>query len=155
MAAEDASSPGRSRRASAGSLDSGTQAQVAASATRATGTSATKTDGQPKRVSSRPPITGPTATPSPVTAPHRPTAFARSRRSGKALVMIDRVVGKMVAAQAPMANRMTISASGDPATPPSALVAANPARPNSRAGRRPKRSPSEPAVSTSAAKARL
>ena len=44
-------------------------------------TSAANTLHQPKCASSRPPLTGPTATPIPVTAPQTPIAFARSPRS--------------------------------------------------------------------------
>ena len=91
----------------------------------------------------------------PVTAPQMPIAPARSRRSGKVFVMIDRVVGKIRAANMPMANRTAISAPLLPTTAPSPLASANPPRPTSSAGRRPNRSPSEPAVRTRPAKARL
>ncbi len=57
-------------------------------------------------------MTGPAATPMPTTAPHTPSAAARSRRSRKALVMIDSVVGKIRAAKTPIAARAAISAPG-------------------------------------------
>jgi hypothetical protein len=69
--------------------------------------------------------------------------------------MIESVVGKITAALAPMTNRIATSADADVTAAPMPLDSANPARPMSSAGRRPNRSPSEPAVSTRAANARL
>ena len=98
---------------------------------------------------------GPVATPRPTTAPQMPSAAARSRRSRKVLLMIDSVVGKISAADAPIANRVTTSASAEVTSAPAALASANPTSPTIRAGRRPKRSERQPAASTSPAKARL
>ena len=70
----------------------------------ASGTSAQKTLPQAKCSSSSPPATGPAATPMPTTAPQTPSAAARSRRSGKVLLMIESVVGKISAAKAPITN---------------------------------------------------
>ena len=151
-----ATRPGRSSRACAGSLDSGTSTTVATSASSATGTSARNTDGQPKWASSRPPVTGPTATPRPVTAPQTPIALARSRAVGEG-VGDDRQRRR----EDQRGERAHHEAHGDQRagaelhSAPTPLAAANPTSPISSAGRRPNRSPSEPAVSTSAAKARL
>ncbi len=82
-------------------------------------------------------MTGPAATPMPTTAPHTPRAAARSRRSRKVLLMIDRVVGKITAAAAPMATRAAISAPDEVTIAPTALAAAKPTSPRISAGRRP------------------
>ena len=66
---------------------------AATAAMTAAGTRARNTDPYQKCASNSPPVTGPTATPSPVTAPQTPMAPARCFRSGYALVMIDNVVG--------------------------------------------------------------
>ena len=82
-------------------------------------------------------------------------AAARSRRSVNALAMIDSVVGKITAAQAPAANRVATSAPDESASAEAALARPKPSRPRISAGRRPNRSDRLPAASTSAAKARL
>ena len=84
-----------------------------------------------------------------------PSAAARSRRSRKVLLMIDSVVGKIRAANAPITNRAATSASAEVTSAPAALAAAKPSSPVIRAGRRPNRSDRLPAASTSPAKARL
>ena len=65
---------------------------------------------------------GPVATPSPTTAPQMPRAAARSRRSRKVLLMIDRVVGKIRAAKVPIAKRATTRASAEWTSAPAALA---------------------------------
>ena len=59
---------------------------------------------------------GPSAMAMPVLAPQSPIALARSPRSVKTLVMIESVVGKMIAAPTPMTARVAISASVLPAS---------------------------------------
>ena len=150
-----ASSPARSSGAASASRDSGTTRHTTAAASSATGTSARNTLGHENTVSSRPPLTGPIATPSPVTAPHTPTAFARSRRSGNVLLITASVVGKISAAKAPITKRAATSSPGEVQSAAATLAAAKPSSPAISAGRRPKRSPRLPAESTSAANARL
>ncbi len=91
----------------------------------------------------------------PVAAPHRPSAAARSRRSGKALEMIERVVGKISAAKVPITKRSAISAPLESTSAAAAVLSAKPASPTISAGRRPNRSERLPIASTSAAKERL
>lgn len=124
-------------------------------ATSPTGTRAQKTLCQEKYSSSRPPETGPRATPIPTAAPQMPSAVARSRRSVNALAMIDSVVGKISAALAPMTTRSAISASTLSTSAATPLAVAKAARPRTREGRRPKRSLRLPIARTSAANARL
>ena len=94
-----------------------------AAVTRASGTSAQKTLPHAKCSSSRPPTTGPAATPMPTTAPQTPSAAARSRRSRNVLLMIDSVVGKMTAADMPIATRAAISAPDESTRAPTVLAA--------------------------------
>ena len=69
--------------------------------------------------------------------------------------MIDSVVGKIRAAQAPIAKRATTRAPGESTRAPQALAPAKPSSRDQSAGRRPNRSEALPAARTSAAKARL
>src|SRR3954453_17225042 len=57
-----------------------------------------------------------------------PRAAARSRRSRKVLLMIDRVVGKINAAKVPIANRVATSAPAEVTKAPAALATAKPPR---------------------------
>ena len=75
----------------------------------ATGTNATKMLPHQKCSSSHPPQIGPAATPTPVIAPQRPMAFARSARTVKTFEMIESVVGKMIAAPRPISPRTAMS----------------------------------------------
>ena len=147
--------PRRSSGGAAGSRDSGTKNAARAAATRARGASARNTLPHEKWVSSRPPTTGPVATPTPTTAPQPPSAAARCRRSGKALEITDSVAGKISAAKAPMTTRAAISAPSELTSPPTVVATAKPTRPMSSAGRRPYRSERLPAARTRAANARL
>jgi hypothetical protein len=91
----------------------------------------------------------------PVTAPHAPIALARVARSAKVWLMIDKVVGKMNSAAAPITSRHAIS---DPvllAVAATALPRLKTARPAARVRRRAKRSPIVPPVRISPAKATL
>ena len=69
--------------------------------------------------------------------------------------MIDSVVGKMTAADMPIATRAAMSAPDESTRAPTMLAPAKAIRPRISAGRRPKRSGRLPAASTRAAKARL
>jgi len=75
-----------------------------------------------------------------------PMARARSRPA-KLLVRIDSVVGKMKAPPMPMSPRATMSIGADPAWDAMAEKAPNSTSPAMSAFFRPKRSPSDPAVS--------
>ena len=70
---------------------------------------ATKTLPQLKWASSQPPTIGPSAMATPATAPHRPIARARSRRSVKTLVSSESVAGNVIAAPRPMTALAAIS----------------------------------------------
>ena len=77
-----------------------------------TGTLIRKTEPHQKWVSSRPPRTGPIATPMPTAEVQMPIALARSCGS-KTLAMIDSVCGITAAPPRPIAARAAISWSGE------------------------------------------
>ena len=77
-----------------------------------TGTLIRKTEPHQKWVSSRPPSTGPIATPMPTAEVQMPMARARSPGS-KTLAMIDRVCGMTAAPPRPITARAAMSWSGE------------------------------------------
>ena len=89
--------------------------------------------------------------PSPATAAQMPIAFARSE-AGNVAVRMERVEGMMKAPPTPISARVAISISDDCATAESAEARPKTINPKVRARLRPKRSPSAPAVSSTAAK---
>ena len=99
---------------------------------------------------SQPPATGPIAMPMPETPAQMPIAFARSC-AGKLATRIESVDGMMNAPPMPMSARITISSSGVVASAEPSEPRPKTARPNVSARLRPKRSPSEPAVSSTPA----
>ena len=87
----------------------------------------------------------------PATADHRPIALARSFGSVNTLVRIDNVAGMTSAAPSPMTARAAISWPEVVASAPAADAAAKISSPAVRAPLRPRRSPSDPPVSSSPA----
>ena len=124
-------------------------------ASAATGAMAMNTLPQLKWASSQPPTIGPSAIATPATAPHRPIARARSRRSVKTLVSSESVAGNVIAAPRPMTALAAISWAALVVKPPARLAAPTTARPASSMPLRPNRSDRLPKVSSSAAKTRL
>lgn len=88
-----------------------------------------------------PPMTGPSATPTPDTAPQMPIAMAR-RAGGTAAARSVRDSGMTAAAPTPWSVRAAISCSGDPARADATEASANSAIPPTNTRRRPSRSPS-------------
>jgi hypothetical protein len=105
--------------------------------------------------SSQPPTIGPSAIATPVLAPHRPIARARSERPVKMLEISDSVAGNTIAAPRPMKQRATISWLAVAVRPPATLARPNTARPVSSMPLRPTRSLRLPLTSSSAANTRL
>ena len=99
---------------------------------------------------SQPPVIGPIAMPSPATAAQMAIALGRSSE-GKMFVRIDSVVGMIPAAPTPISARDAISSVALPDRAASTEPIANVTSPATRARRRPKRSPSVPAASSSPA----
>ncbi len=106
-------------------------------ATAAIGMLTMKIEPHQKCSSSQPPLIGPTATPTPTMAAHRPIALARGTGSVKMLVISPRVVGKITAAPTPMAARAAISVSAEFTCAATAEVRANSASPEMSQPRRP------------------
>ena len=78
------------------------------SVTMTIGTLTRKIDPYQKCSSSAPPVIGPKATAMPDVAPQMPRAFCRSDGSGKTLVRMARLAGKMKAAATPMSARLVM-----------------------------------------------
>ena len=94
----------------------------------------------------------PTIPPMPAKPAQVPTAVPR-RSGGKLAVSSESVDGMTNAAPTPATARRMMSQSGESSHRGSAEDRVNRASPTMRVARRPKRSPSAPAVSTSAASA--
>jgi hypothetical protein len=124
-------------------------------ATITTGTLTRKTEPHQKCSSSQPPVTGPIATATPAIAAQMAMAWARSFRSVNTLVMIDRVAGMISAPPMPIRARVAINWSALLACDDRTEAVPMMARPMARAPRRPKRSPSEPIVSSRPANTRM
>ena len=152
-AAAERSVPTRSSRGGRCSRVAGTIASVPIRATAARTALRTKIDCQGSHSSSTPDASNPSTPPPAATPTHVPTALPRSS-GGKTVVITDSVTGMIIAAPTPIAARSAISSLG-----PSTKTAATEerpkrARPEASTGLRPIRSPSAPAGSSSAAKAR-
>ena len=110
---------------------------------------------QSKSSSSQPPTIGPSAIATPVVAPHKPIARARSPRSVNTFVISDSVDGKTIAAPRPITARAAISAPALSVSPPARLAIPNTDSPASSIPLRPNRSDRLPAASSRAANSRL
>ena len=125
------------------------------SVTTTIGTLTRKIDPYQKCSSSAPPTIGPKATAIPDVAPQIPSAFCRSDGSGKTLVRMARLAGKMKAAATPMSARVVISA---PVVCDQAAAAEKRPKktsPTCMVPLRPRRSPMPPPARSRPAKARL
>ena len=110
---------------------------------------------QSESSSSQPPTIGPSAIATPVIAPHKPIARARSPRSVNTLVSSDSVDGNTIAAPTPITARAAISAPALSISPPARLARPNTDRPASSIPLRPNRSDRLPAASTEPANSKL
>ena len=98
-----------------------------------------------------PPITGPSATPSPPMPPHAPSASPRFA-GGTAAERIVRVRGVTIAPPSPCTARAAISVSTLGASAAAADATVKMPSPITKSRRRPKRSPSAAPVRSSTAK---
>ena len=85
--------------------DSGTNSAVSRMAASAIGMFTQNTDRQPTVWVRAPPTSGPSAIDTPTTAPHTPTARARSRGTVNVLVMIDIATGFSIDPPRPWTTR--------------------------------------------------
>ena len=149
-ATEKVTKPETSMRPLRGSRDSRRRVNEATIAAIPIGTLTKNTHSQPNPSVSAPPISGPTATAAPIVPPKMPNAVPRSW-GGKAPAMSASEQANMHAAPVPCTARARLSMSGVVESPQASDAAMNRARPIVNTSRRPKRSASEPAVSSSAA----
>src|SRR3954468_3458177 len=127
--------------------------RTTASAARPIGTLRKKMARQSSQLVSTPPTSGPTANEAPIVAPYAANALPREAGSGKASRMSANDVANMMAAPTPCAARNASRVAIDGAAPHAADMAVKRTRPMANVRRRPRRSASEPAVSTVAARA--
>src|SRR5882762_8651132 len=93
---------------------------------------------------SRPPSTGPSAMLRPNVAPQKPRARARSRGSGKVLLMIDRATGLSIEPPTACSTRKAMSHPSPGASPHSSEPRVKSTNPIWKTRRRPRRSAVEP-----------
>ena len=151
----DSSTPRRSKRCDATLGRRGTSAWPAPRVTTTMGTFTRKIEPYQKCSSNAPPTTGPKATAMPDVAPQMPSAFCRSDGSGKMLVRMARLAGKMKAAAAPIRARALISVPVECAAAAAAENRPKNTRPTCMVPLRPRRSPMPPPARRRPAKARL
>ena len=113
-------------------------------AVRPTGMLIQKMDRQPAVETSMPPSTGPRAMDTPTTAPHTPTACARSLGSVKVLVMIDMATGLSIDPPTACSMRNTTRRPRLGARLQSSDPAEKTVRPRTNVRLRPNRSAMEP-----------
>ncbi len=123
-------------------------------ATSTIGTLRKNTHRQPRPCTSRPPSSGPAGSATLPTPAQIPIALACSPRSGNERLMIASVPGSSSAAPMPCTARATISTLTDGADPHASEAKPKTASPVSTTGLWPRRSPTVPAASRSAASAR-
>ena len=147
--------PRMSKRCWRTSGSRGISSPPAMSVTTTIGTLTRKIEPYQKCSSSAPPTIGPKATAMPDVAPQIPSAFCRSDGSGKTLVRMARLAGKMKAAATPMSARVEMSAPVECDQAAAAEKRPKNTRPTCMVPLRPRRSPIPPPASSRPAKARL
>ena len=150
----DKSAPSGSSGARRFSLADGTRNAPAISATATTKTLVRKIAPHQKCSSSNPLVTPPSAAPTPANVAQIAIAFGRSL-GGNTWASTDNVAGMTNAAPTPIAARATINAFAELENAAKPDARPNTTRPLFRESRRPKRSPSEPAVNNKPANTRL
>jgi len=139
------SCPTGSNRRGRSARDSGTYSAVSTIAATPIGTLTKNTARQLNASTSAPPRTGPSAMLSPITAPHTPIAWARSRGSVNTLRMIDIATGLSIEPPIACSTRAAISKPSDGASPHSSDPSENTANLARKVRRRPTRSAVDPA----------
>ena len=124
-------------------------------ATRTTGALSQKMYRQPRESVSTPPRTGPSAALEAAAIAHAAVALARPAASGKAAAAMASPCGNIKPAPTPCAARPASSAPRLGASAQASEASTNVTSPHRSRSLRPKRSPSEPAVSSTAANVTL
>ena len=149
---ENVTSPSQSMREAFGSRLSRTRSWVIAIAAMPIGTFRKKIDSQPTHSVSTPPTSGPTATAMPIVAPYTPIAMPRSRPALNSCAISASETANITAPPTPWNARARLRKVGSVARPASSEPSVKMPRPAVNTRRRPSRSASTPAVSTSAAR---
>ena len=149
------STPRMSKRRPATLGSRGIRNPPATRVTMTIGTLTRKMDPYQKCSSSAPPTIGPKATAIPDVAPQMPRAFCRSDGSGKTLVRMARLAGKMKAAATPMSARVEINVPVVCDQAAAAEKRPKKTNPTCMVPLRPRRSPMPPPARSSPANARL
>ena len=100
-----------------------------------------------------PPASSPTAAPAEATKANTPIARACSRGPGNMVTIMPRITAEVIAPPVPCANRAAMSIPWFTASPHASEATVNTASPARNTSRRPARSPSRPASSSSPANA--
>ena len=137
----ESTTPGMSSGGTPGRRDSGSQRSPSGAATSTNGTLTRKTQRQSATSTSRPPTTGPRASPSPPTADQIPVALGRSS-GGNSTASSDSAGGNTQAADTPISTRAAMRAPTDCAAAASTDATAKPTSPVTNTRRRPNRSAS-------------
>ena len=145
--------PGQSTPCAFGSRDSSTYLRVIHRHSSPIGTLTRKIHCQSRPLVSRPPTSGPIANEAPIAAPYAASAPARSRAPGKAWASRASETANMIAAPMPCTARAELSITMSWASPQATEASVKMARPIVNRRRRPRRSASAPAVSTTLASA--
>ncbi len=148
--AEKVAAPGQSTGSASGARDSASLFRVSAIAAIPIGTLTKKIHSQPRPSVSTPPTRGPIATAPPIVAPQIPKAVARSG-PWNSWAISARVVASIPAAPIPWTARKRLSIVGSVASPQASEATVKIPKPIVKTRRRPIRSPSDPAVSSSEA----
>ncbi len=136
--------PGTSSLGRASGRDSLITLGATSRTARTTGTLMKNAHRQDSRSVSTPPRTAPAVNPLDISAPLRPSAFARSGPSGNEVVSSDSPAGVTAAVASPWRTRAVISVCGFCASPPRTEAAPSTARPPRKSRRRPNRSATRP-----------
>ena len=136
--------PSGSNRRARAARDSGMKRSASAIAASPTGRLIQKIDRQPTTATAAPPRTGPSAIDRPNTAPHTPTACARSRESVNVFVTIAIATGLSIEPPTACSARNAISHPVLGARLHSSEASENTASPATNTRRRPNRSATEP-----------
>ena len=142
--------PAQSTRGRVSGRYSWSLSRVTATVSAPIGTFTKKIHSQPRLSVSAPPTSGPTATAAPIVAPQMPKADARSRPWNSWAIRAG-AQANITAPPTPWKPRARLSTVGVPESPQSSDARLNRARPMAKTRRRPKRSASEPAVSSTEA----
>ena len=152
---ENVMRPAQSTLVAFGSRDSRTRAYEIAIAAMPIGTFRKKIHSHPSESTIAPPTSGPKATARPMVAPYTPMAMPRSRPAGNSWAIMASETANIAAPPTPWTPRAMFRKVGSLASPATSEEIEKIPKPMANTRLRPRRSASEPAVSTTAARVRV